>query len=62
MQQQLYDEINEFYFFHATKPDVVSVMVKQGFDPRLAKLKGRLGFGVYGAEVAAKSHIYAGQS
>ena len=53
-------EINEYYFFHATKPELVEIICKQGLDPRIAKVNGRLGTGVYGAEDACKSHDYAG--
>lgn len=53
-------EINEYYFFHATKPKFVDIICTQGFDPRLANVGGRLGTGVYGAEDACKSHAYAG--
>ena len=57
-QQYLHGEINEFYVFHATKADVVGVIPEQGLDARLANA-GRLGRGVYGAEISAKSHGYA---
>ena len=53
-------EINEYYFFHATKPELVEIICKQGLDPRVANVNGRLGTGVYGAEDACKSHTYAG--
>lgn len=55
-----HSEINEYYFFHATKPDLVNVICGQGLDSRLANTRGRLGTGVYGAEEANKSHQYAG--
>lgn len=55
-----HSEINEYYFFHATKPDLVNVICGQGLDSRLANERGRLGTGVYGAEEANKSHQYAG--
>lgn len=56
----IHSEINEYYFFHATKADHVDVICGQGLDSRLANTKGRLGTGVYGAEEANKSHQYAG--
>lgn len=55
-----HSEINENYFFHATKPRFVNVICGQGLDSRLANEKGKLGSGIYGAEEANKSHHYAG--
>jgi hypothetical protein len=57
--QNTYPEINEFYFFHGTKAHSVDVICSQGLDSRLAA-NGRVGCGVYGAEVASKSHGYVG--
>lgn len=54
-----HSEINEFYFFHGTKAQCVDVICSQGLDSRLAA-SGRVGCGVYGAEVASKSHQYVG--
>ncbi|XP_061184934.1 uncharacterized protein LOC133192948 [Saccostrea echinata] len=59
MTKHTHSEINEYYFFHATKSQYVDVICSQGLDSRLAA-SGRLGAGVYGAEVASKSHQYAG--
>ncbi|XP_062602530.1 protein mono-ADP-ribosyltransferase PARP15-like isoform X2 [Saccostrea cucullata] len=59
MTKHTHSEINEYYFFHATKSHYVDVICSQGLDSRLAA-SGRLGAGVYGAEVASKSHQYAG--
>lgn len=61
-KEYTHSEINEYYFFHATKPDLVNVICGQGLDSRLANERGRLGTGVYGAEEANKSHQYAGIS
>ncbi|KAK3099435.1 hypothetical protein FSP39_004314 [Pinctada imbricata] len=59
MTSQLYPEINEHYFFHGTNASVVPVIKSQGLDSRLAA-SGRVGAGVYGAEVASKSAQYVG--
>lgn len=61
MHSHTYPEINEYYFFHGTKPGYVSVITGQGLDNRLANA-GLLGTGVYGAEDAAKSSGYTGKS
>lgn len=61
MHSHTYPEINEYYFFHGTKPGYVSVITGQGLDNRLAG-PGLLGTGVYGAEDAAKSSGYTGKS
>lgn len=61
MHSHTYPEINEYYFFHGTKPGYVSVITGQGLDNRLANA-GLLGTGVYGAEDAAKSSRYTGNS
>lgn len=60
MQDHTHPEINEYYFFHGTKPQYVSVITGQGLDNRLAS-PGLLGTGVYGAEGAAKSSAYTGE-
>lgn len=60
MHDNTHPEINEYYFFHGTKPHCVSVITGQGLDNRLAG-PGLLGTGVYGAEDAAKSSSYTGE-
>ncbi|XP_061184931.1 uncharacterized protein LOC133192944 [Saccostrea echinata] len=59
LTRHTYPEINDYYFFHATKAQLVDVICSQGLDSRLAN-NGLLGSGVYGAEVAVKSHAYSG--
>uniref|UniRef100_K1RLU6 Acid ceramidase n=1 Tax=Magallana gigas TaxID=29159 RepID=K1RLU6_MAGGI len=59
MTQHTYPEINEYYFFHGTNAQHVDAICSQGLDSRLAN-SGRLGSGVYGAEVASKSASYVG--
>lgn len=58
--QYTYPEINEYYFFHGTNAQHVDAICSQGLDSRLAN-SGRLGSGVYGAEVASKSASYVGK-
>lgn len=53
-------EFNEYYFFHGTNANTVQSICSQGLDSRLAA-SGRLGSGVYGAEVASKSAGYSGK-
>lgn len=60
MQFHTHPEINEYYFFHGTKPENVPVITGQGLDNRLA-YAGLLGTGVYGAEDAVKSNGYTGK-
>lgn len=60
MTQYTYPEINEYYFFHGTNAQHVDAICSQGLDSRLAN-SGRLGSGVYGAEVASKSASYVGK-
>lgn len=57
MTQYTYPEINEYYFFHGTNAQHVDAICSQGLDSRLAN-PGRVGSGVYGAEVASKSAGY----
>ncbi|XP_062602556.1 protein mono-ADP-ribosyltransferase PARP15-like [Saccostrea cucullata] len=58
LTKQTYPEINEYFFFHGTKPNAVNLICEQGLDSRLGG--GKLGVGVYGAEEASKSHGYTG--
>jgi hypothetical protein len=52
-------QINEHYFFHGTKTEVLPKIFSQGLDFRLAE-KVMLGRGAYGAESSTKSDQYAG--
>lgn len=61
MLKHTHPEINEYYFFHGTKPQSVAVISGQGLDNRLAYTGGLLGTGVYGAEDALKSNGYTGK-
>jgi hypothetical protein len=49
---------NEFYLFHGTKPDVIDIVKKDGFDERVGRVNGMFGAGVYFAENASKSNQY----
>jgi hypothetical protein len=42
-------------------PDIVSMIVRQGFDERLASASGMFGVGIYFANRASKSDSYAGE-
>ena len=56
-------DLNEVYLFHGTKRDRVDVLLKNGFDQRLAAMnfaKLRLGNGIYSAEEAKLSARYTG--
>jgi hypothetical protein len=58
-EHALRSDCNELYLFHGTKPDVVPLITKQGFETRLPPDAGRmLGDGVYFAENASKSDQY----
>ena len=60
LTQNMHHEINEYYFFHGTKANAVDVIKSQGLDSRVAN-SGRIGAGVYGAEVSSKSAQYVGK-
>ena len=58
-EHALWSDCNEVYLFHGTKPAVVPLITKQGFETRLPPDAGRmLGDGVYFAENASKSDQY----
>ena len=59
LKKHLFPAINEFYFFHGTKVDYLDKILQQGLDNRLSSV-GRVGKGVYGAEMASKSYQYVG--
>ncbi len=50
-------DVNEYYFFHGTKPEWVSVIKKHGFEERVAS-NGLFGHGIYFAENSSKSDEY----
>ncbi|XP_063413535.1 protein mono-ADP-ribosyltransferase PARP14-like isoform X2 [Mytilus trossulus] len=61
MRDVLEQDINEVYLFHGTKQDRVKVLLRNGFDERLAAMnfpKLRLGSGTYTAEDASLSAHY----
>ncbi|CAC5369048.1 unnamed protein product [Mytilus coruscus] len=64
MRRVLERDINEVYLFHGTKQDRVKVLLRNGFDERLASMnfaKLRLGNGTYTAEEASLSAHYTEQ-
>ncbi|XP_052078750.1 uncharacterized protein LOC127716566 isoform X3 [Mytilus californianus] len=61
MRRVLERDINEVYLFHGTKQDRVKVLLRNGFDERLASMNFRtlrLGNGTYTAEEASLSAHY----
>ena len=52
-------DINEFWLWHGTRPDVASILAKDGFDERVAALQGLYGAGSYFADASSKSHQYS---
>lgn len=61
MRGVLEQDINEVYLFHGTKQNRVKVLLRNGFDERLASMnfaKLRLGNGTYTAEEASLSSHY----
>ena len=57
--ERLLPEINEGYFFHGTKPDVVENVICQGLDIRMAGT-AVLGRAIYLAESSTKADQYTG--
>lgn len=59
-KKELYEEVNEGYFFHGTKKDRVDGLLKQGLDPRMSQGGAVLGTAVYLAESSTKADQYTG--
>ena len=38
-------DLNEMLVFHGTKPNIVPIILKEGFDPRVGSLEGKYGAG-----------------
>jgi len=53
---------NERFLFHGTSSSTASVIIKEGFDVRVAALTGMFGAGIYFAENSSKSDLYTGSS
>ena len=49
---------NEYWLFHGCDEKVVSILVKDGYDPRVSSLDGMFGGGFYLAENSSKSNQY----
>lgn len=60
LYEDIFPEINEYYMFHGTKPDVVQTLMMQGLDCRMSDDKAMFGTGIYGAETSTKADQYAG--
>jgi len=56
---RLLSEVNEGYFFHGTKPEVVENVICQGLDIRMAG-DSVLGRAIYLAESSTKADQYTG--
>jgi hypothetical protein len=52
--------VNEFGLWHGTKPKTSDIIVKHGFDERLAVTTGMYGAGIYFTEFSSKAHQYRG--
>ena len=59
LHKEIHKEVNEYLFFHGTDPDIAEAVGAQGLDSRLSTT-GFFGKGIYLAEMASKSHQYAG--
>ncbi|XP_060083659.1 uncharacterized protein LOC132562897 [Ylistrum balloti] len=59
LYEDMFPEINEHYFFHGTKSEVVQTVLRQGLDCRMSNEKAMLGLGIYGAETSTKADQYA---
>ena len=58
---RLLSEVNEGYFFHGTKPEVVENVICQGLDIRMAG-DFVLGRAIYLAESSTKADQYTGST
>lgn len=59
LQVEIYPGINEHYLFHGTQPNLITNILTQGLDGRIAN-SPFFGNGVYCAESSSKSDQYAG--
>jgi serine/threonine protein kinase len=59
---EMSEDINEFYLFHGTSPEMAEVICKHGFDERVAALSGLYGAGSYFAINSCKSHQYSSKT
>jgi len=53
---------NEKYVFHGSRNDAYNIILKEGFDHRVANMGGAIGAGVYFAHSSATSQSYVGNS
>ena len=57
----LSEEINEQFLFHGCKPKFKQIIMRQGFDHRVANPNGMFGAGIYFAEDPVKADQYTGE-
>jgi len=53
---------NEKYAFHGSRNDAYAIILKEGFDHRVANMGGAIGAGVYFAHSSATSAGYVGNN
>jgi len=58
METLLHPQANEVLLYQGTKSEIVDLIIKQGFEERIAKDKGIFGAGIYFAENISKSDEY----
>ncbi|XP_033744166.1 uncharacterized protein LOC117330056 [Pecten maximus] len=58
LKRDTFPEVNEFYFFHGTKPDILESIMKQGLDIRMSGERAMFGQGMYLAESSTKADQY----
>lgn len=61
LDQNLVSEINEYYLLHGTKQQLISNIIRDGLDFRMASDKPMFGKGAYCAESSTKADQYAGK-
>ena len=61
LTKDVYDEVNEYYFFHGTKPESIDKICSDGLDSRLCSPDAMFGQGIYGAESVVKADQYTGK-
>ncbi|UJR17101.1 hypothetical protein I4U23_003998 [Adineta vaga] len=50
--------VNEYWLFHGCDKDILPILVRQGYDPRVSSVMGMFGGGFYLAENSSKSNQY----
>ena len=57
---ELFPEINEYFFFHGTSRDVIDAICNTGLDFRVGSQSSMYGHGVYTAESPSKADQFVG--